>query len=334
SVFRVQKTGAFGELAVDKMPVTGLMKVHSAGRLITDSAAGATAMATGHKTLNGMVGVLPDSTPVPTILEICRDQGLATGLVATSSITHATPACFASHIISRYKQEEIAVQLLQNKVDVLLGGGRKYFLPEIMENGSRSDNMNLVSEAQLAGYDYVESSLDLNNSEQRKILGLFANEGFTNSDDEPALAEMTRKAIEVLSQNTQGFFLVVEGSQIDWAGHNNDLEWLEREMLAFDEAVTVANKFAIENDETLIVVTADHETGGLSIVDGKVSGENLRVSWATDGHTSQMVPVYASGKGANRFTGTLDNTEIPIIMTDLLGFGELLRVEKIQKISY
>jgi alkaline phosphatase len=322
SVARIEHLGADGLLNLDKLPVTGLVKTHSIDNLITDSAAGATAMATGYKTRNGMVGVLPDSTAVLTILEAARDRGMSTGLVVTSSITHATPACFASHVASRANQSGIARQLLHEKVDVLLGGGRMYFLSSGTPGSVRKDTLNLIKMAVNAGYSYLESRDELLSSGSGKLLGLFARDGFENKPDEPSLAEMTEKALDILSKNETGFFLMVEGSQIDWGGHENNLAYTTRELLAFDQALRKGVEFADAYGNTLIVVTADHETGGLDILGGQLNGQDLQINWATKHHTAQMVPLYAFGPHASEFAGTRDNTSIPVLMARLLGITE------------
>jgi alkaline phosphatase len=155
-----------------------------------------------------------------------------------------------------------------------------------------------------------------------KLLGLFARDGFENKPDEPSLAEMTEKALDILSKNETGFFLMVEGSQIDWGGHENNLAYTTRELLAFDQALRKGVEFADAYGNTLIVVTADHETGGLDILGGQLNGQDLQINWATKHHTAQMVPLYAFGPHASEFAGTRDNTSIPVLMARLLGITE------------
>ncbi len=321
SVARIQHLGADGQLVLDRLPVTGLVKTHSIDNLITDSAAGATALASGFKTRNGMVGVLPDSGAVLTLLEAAHHRGMSTGLVVTSSITHATPACFASHVASRENHEEIARQLLNEQVDVLLGGGKRYFLSSGTPGSVRKDTLDLIKMAKNSGYTYLETRAQFLATGSEKLLGLFAWDGFENKPSEPTMSEMTEKSLQILSRNDTGFFLMVEGSQIDWGGHNNDLAYMIRELLAFDQAVQTGVKFAEKNRNTLIVVTADHETGGLDILGGRLNGQDLEVNWATTHHTAQMVPLYAFGPHAFEFTGTRDNTSIPVLMARLLGIS-------------
>lgn len=319
TAYRIHNVGGGGKLNVERMPVTGLLHTQSIDDLITDSAAGATALACGFKTRNGMIATLPDNTKVLTILEAARDKGMSTGLVATSSITHATPACFASHVESRSNHTEIARQLIEENVDILLGGGRGYFIPQSAPKSKRSDDLDLVSRAEEKGYQFVETGKELLKASQNRVLGLFRSGALKREPPEPTLAEMTAKSIELLNRNTEGFFLMVEGSQIDWAGHDNDLDYMLWEMASFDEAVKVGLDFALQDQHTLVVVTADHETGGLAINDGSFDGSNLDVEWTTGHHTGQPVPVFAFGPHSLRFTGVKENSEIPIIFANLLG---------------
>jgi len=316
---RIKALGAEGRLYIERMPVTGLINVHSADKLITDSGAASTALATGYKTRNGMIGVNPEGKRLLTILEAARNKGMATGLVVTSTITHATPAAFAAHVKSRYDELTIAVQMLENKVNVMMGGGRAYFLPKEL-GGKRRDGRNLIEEAKAIGYTYVETKDGLQAADGEYLLGLFQMEALTTTaSEEPRLAEMTAKAIEILSRNENGFFLMVEGSQIDWACHRNNPYETIRQTLLFDEAVKVVLEFATRDTSTLVVVTADHECGGMAINGGSLDGRNLEIGWTTGGHTGVPVPIFAHGPGAGYFTGLHDNTEIPRIFAKLLG---------------
>jgi alkaline phosphatase len=247
--------------------LVGMVKTHAANTEVTDSAAAGTAFATGVKTNNGMISVRPDGTPLQTILEASKQAGKATGLVATSTITHATPAVFASHVASRANEADIAPQMLE-RVDVLLGGGKQYFLPK--SEGGQQETRNLITEAKNKGYQYVETRDQLQAAKGRKLLGLFAHDAMAAELDrkhtnEPSLAEMTSKAIKTLNQNKKGFFLMVEGSQIDWAGHAHDAAWAMRDIQAFEEAVEVAVDFAKKDGKTLVVIVGDHDTGGMSV---------------------------------------------------------------------
>ncbi|MGG2018401.1 alkaline phosphatase [Bacillus sp. S10(2024)] len=233
---------------------------------ITDSASAATAMSSGIKTYNAAIAVDNDKTNVKTVLEQAKERGKSTGLVATSEITHATPAAFGAHDVSRKNMDAIANDYLdekingKHKVDVLLGGGVNNFV--------RKDR-NLTEEFKKDGYSYVTDRQQLLNDKSDQILGLFAPGGFDKmidrNDKAPSLAEMTNAAIERLNKNKNGFFLMVEGSQIDWAGHDNDVVAAMSEMEDFERAFKAAIEFAKKDKHTLVVATADHSTGGFSL---------------------------------------------------------------------
>ncbi|MFV2050724.1 alkaline phosphatase [Metabacillus sp. YM-086] len=233
---------------------------------VTDSASAATAMSAGIKTYNNAIAVDNDGSEVKTVLEAAKEQGKATGLVATSEITHATPASFGSHDESRKNMNAIADDYFdelvngEHKVDVLLGGGTDLF--------DRQDR-NLVEEFQEAGFSYVTNKEELLNDKSGQVLGLFADRGMPKmldrTDDIPSLEDMTTSAIDRLSQDKDGFFLMVEGSQIDWAGHDNDIVGAMSEMEDFEKAFAAAIEFAKKDKHTLVVATADHSTGGYSI---------------------------------------------------------------------
>lgn len=255
---------AVDRLAVGDLPVGGLVDTRASDNKITDSAAAATAYSCGVRTFNGAIGVDPDGNAVATVLEIAQRHGLATGLVATSSVTHATPAAFASHVSDRNLEWEIARQMAAADLDVLLGGGRRFFDP-----ASRPDSLDLLGPLR-ARYEYVETEADLKAlrlGETRRLMGLFADAGLPPaSQRSPGLPEMARAALEVLDQDPDGFFLLVEGSQPDWRGHDRGpLGDIVAEMLDLDGAIRVAREYQAKHPETLIVVTGDHETGGLAI---------------------------------------------------------------------
>lgn len=310
--------GADGYLHMQTMPVTGIVKTHSSDNLITDSAAGATAYSCGVKTYNGAIGVTDDKKPCKTILEMAEEMGLATGLVATSSITHATPASYAAHVESRSMEDEIAAQMLESGADVLLGGGMEYF-----SSSEREDSRDLVGDYESAGYEILTTRMELQNASSGKLLGLFSEDGMERNASEPLIADMTRKALDVLSTDDDGFFLMIEGSQIDWGGHGNDAEYVLEEVRDFDEAVKAALEFAQEDGETLVVLTADHETGGMTLNEQTEDGKGMEIYWTTGYHTGIPVPVMAYGPKAIEFTGWRDNTYIGIKLAELLGVGEL-----------
>lgn len=327
---RITAVGPDGKLHMEQLPVVGLMRTHCANEIVTDSAAAGTAIASGAKTDNGMVGQTPDGRDVMTILEAAKCKGMLTGLVVTSTISHATPAVFGAHVRLRDMQSEIAEQLVANKVNVMLGGGREYFLPKSDSNSKRADQLNLVKEAKASGYCYIETAKELEEAHGPYLLGLFQYDALTTKPPEPSLAELTEKAIEVLSkkhsglsEKNSGFFLMVEGSQIDLACHANDANNAVRQTLLFDKAVNVAVDFAMKDKQTLVVVTADHETGGLVTNDGNMDGTHLELSWSTKHHSSLPVPVYAFGPASEMFAGVYDNTEIAKRMAKILGTKQL-----------
>lgn len=246
--------------------LTGMMKTDSADNLVTDSAAAGTAMARGVKTENGMIGMTPEGDSPDSILQKSGDAGKSTGLVATSTITHATPAVFGSSVEDRNNEAAIAPQLLEN-VDVLMGGGRNMFLPE--SEGGEQEQDNLIEKAEMDGFTYTENLNDIQASEEEKILGLFDEEAMSpeleRPEEQPSLSEMTTSAIQSLEKDEDGFFLMVEGSQIDWAGHAHDAAWAMTDTEAFEMAVQEAVDYAEAEGNTLVVVAGDHETGGMTV---------------------------------------------------------------------
>lgn len=316
---RIRGAGVRGKLHMDRMPIAGFVRTMSADKLITDSAAASTAMACGVKTNNGMISRSPDEKAYYTIMEGCQQLGMKTGLVASSSITHATPAGFAAHTLSRREETTIAEHLISNRIDVLLGGGRAFFSPQSETGSRRKDDRNLIAEAKAAGYLFADDIASLSSADNDRLLGLFAPEGMTTRRPEPTIKEMTSRAIEILAKGKKGFILMVEGSQIDWANHANDAEESARQTLLFDQAVEVALEFAVKDQHTLVIVTADHETGGMAINGGSVNGEDLKIAWTSKGHTGATVPLYGYGPGAQRLSGFHENIDIPRTFAALLG---------------
>jgi len=328
SASRIKAVGAYGMLQMDRMPIAGFVRTGSADRLIPDSAAASTAMATGYRVPNGVISQTPGGHKLITILEACQAQGKSTGLIATSAITHATPAGFAGHVPARETEARIAEQLLERRVDVLLGGGLAYFIPQSKAESRRQDERNLLYEARDDGYAVFHKKEDMLSVDRNRMLGLFAPEGMVTKPPEPSLAEMTAKAISVLRKNGKGFFLLVEGSQIDWAIHEKNFDKTVKQILDFDQAVGVALAFAEGSKETLVVVTADHETGTLALTGGTMDGTHLAYSWHSTRHTPATVPLYAFGPGAEKFSGFQDNTDIPIAMARLLKVKDFPKVVK------
>ena len=300
-------------LQLERAQVVGLQKTYSATHKVTDSAASGTALATGTKTYNGAIGVGPDSVArVVSVLEKAAEKGLSTGLIATYRITHATPAAFIGHVNDRNKEEQIAADFLETDITFFAGGGRNQF--EV-----RKDGRNLSSELTDKGYQLVYTLDELRSVNDGKVAGLLADSHLPKMREGRGdfLPVATGKALEVLSRNDKGFFIMIEGSMIDGGGHDNDIQMIVDETFDFDKAVGLAFDFADRNPGTLVVVTADHETGGLTPAEG--SRDSLAYRFSTGGHTGVMVPVYAYGAGAERFSGIMENTDIPKRMMELLG---------------
>jgi len=286
-------------LAILSLPYMSMVTTYSASNYVTDSAASATALATGYKTNNLAISMSPEGENFITVVEVAETLGMSTGVVTNTRVTHATPACFMAHISNRDMEYEIAGQILETEVDVILGGGSSYFT-----------SLNPIG----AGYTIVETSEELMNHESGKILGLFTTsymsyESERDPDIEPSLAEMTEKSIELLSSDPDGFFLMIEGGLIDHASHDNDFEGTMSEVYAFDLAVKEALMFAARRNDTLVIVTADHETGGL-LITGGYSSSSIRYEWIGTDHTGSMVPVLAYGPRAEAVLGFRDNTDV------------------------
>jgi len=262
------------ELNISRLMNTGFTAyVHNetADSVVTESAAAAGQIATGQPMVVRAISMTPDGkTPVPTIAELAKAKGKSVGLVTTSGITDATPAGFAAHVAKRSEEHIIAEQEIQANVDVLMGGRKKFFLPE-SEGGARKDGRNLLEEARTKGYTVVQTAAELQAAPQGKILGLFnkndlAHEMDRGTTSEPSLTEMTEKALQTLSRNKKGFIAMIEGGRIDHAAHRNDAAGVIRDTLEFDSAVGVAMEFAKKNPRTLVLVTADHETAGMALI--------------------------------------------------------------------
>ena len=334
--------GIDGELNMDQLDIQdGWTKTDSALGLTTDSAAAATAIASGVKTLNGFIGLGPLFEQLTTIAELAQAAGKSVGLVTTVPITQATAAGFAAHVVNRSLTGAIAEQLLDAEIDLLLGGGETDFLPfrvaGVHTNGGlRTDGSNLIEEAKATGYRMVYTAEDLASLDPAvpdPILGLFASGGL-EWPFSPTLAEMTRTAIEYLDSCSDGFFLMVEAGQIDWACHDNDAQGAIDTTLGFDDAVGVALEYVSQHDDALLIVTADHETGGMS-VSTALSGDTdedgpfaltdddaFFVSWSTESHTSTDVPVLAQGPGAAALSGVHENTWIFDVMINASGLPD------------
>ncbi len=307
-----------GALAVARASEIGIVDPRNSDGHITDSAAGATVYAIGERTFNGAIGVAADSTPRETILERAEDRGMATGLVATSSITHATPASFAAHMTSRSMEPEIAAQMAEQGIEVLLGGGLGFF-----DGSLRPDGRNLLAELR-ADYTVVTESAELRAlalDTVDALLGLFATNNPPAADARGfTLTELTTAALTILDHDDDGFLLVVEASQPDWRGHDNEpIESVVAEMRDFDAAIGAALDYADTHPGTLVVVTADHETGGLAI-EQTADGQPF-ADYTTTGHTGTLFPHFAHGPGAAAFGRLLGNDEVGRLLRQAVDGG-------------
>lgn len=307
-------TAKKGIMNITGMPVTGFSITFSADNYITDSGAGGTALATGVKTNNASIGVDVKGKPVKSILEMAETEGLSTGLVSTSAITHATPASFIAHTVNRAKYEDIASDFLRTDIDVFIGGGYNHF-------ARRADSLNLIDSLKAHGYFVTRDLKDVDIPSTQRLAALLADEQMPSMSKGRGnmLPDATEMALKMLKRNKKGFFIMIEGSQIDWGGHDNDVNYIVDEMVDFDNAVGKALQFAAKNGETLVIVTADHETGGFGITDGSLVSGTVQGAFIYKDHTATMVPVFAYGPGSERFSGVQDNTDIFKKCVELLG---------------
>ena len=346
---RIFKHGSEGgKLSLETLSTIGYQQTHSADSSVTDSAAAASAWASGDKFRNGEISCHDDDqdgkcepTPGPTILETAKEKGKSTALVVTSTVTHATPAAFGAHVPSRNCEKEIARQYIKvTGVDVILGGGLQHF----KSTGKQADKCgtfgNFIADAENNGYDLVYTAKELDSAaakDSKKILGLFSPKGKTPElfrvkpaehyrQEEPTLSQMTAAALKVLEKDEDGFFLLVEGSQIDWANHRHDIAYQVGETLAFDAAVQVVLNWLAEKSSrrqhTLVIIAPDHETGGFAINSkggGKYqAGDLVHGAWTTTGHTAGDVLIWSQGPGSKYLGRAVDNTDIYKVMREVL----------------
>lgn len=298
------------EPSFSRFPVIGLIKTSSAKEKITDSAAGATAFACGNKTYNGAIAVDLDGNEIPSLIDHFDEMEAATGVVATSSITHATPACFYAHAKSRHQHTDIAGDILRAPLDIFIGGGAKYFDEKLLEKLGQN------------GWQINGELQDVEPGEEAGRFGfLLAEDAMPKMSDGRGdyLNRATSIAIRYLSNSPQGFFLMTEASQIDWGGHANDGQYIVDEVLDFEQVIATVLDFAERDGETLVIVTADHETGGFTLAGKekmvpfqgtKRDYDDISMNFSTGGHSATMVPVFAFGPGAEQFSGIYENTEI------------------------
>jgi len=300
---------ASGVFNLDRFPVGGFVATHSQDQFVTDSAASATAYATGFKTTNGALSWSVFDKPLPTLFEYAQQEGKGTGVAVTCTLTHATPAAFMAHIDSRDRHLEIAEQIADSEVDVLIGGGWGYFVPADQEGSLRKDDQDLLAKL-AARMPVVLSAEEMRKQTPGKALAAFLarKDPASLPDRDYSLAEVTRIALQVLSQSENGFVLLVEASQIDWRGHDNDTAGIVNEVIDFDGAVGEGLDFAQADGSTLVIVTADHETGGYAVQKGSVKVKEVTSGkFTTGGHTATMVPLFAYGPASEEFGGIHDN---------------------------
>ncbi|MGB5663656.1 alkaline phosphatase [Eudoraea sp.] len=294
----------------------GLIKTSSSREDVTDSAAGATAFACGVKTYNGAIGVADDSTEVKNLVELISLKKINTGMIATSSITHATPASFYAHTLNRGSAEKIALQLAESEIDFFAGGGLQFF-------NHREDGQNLLNTLNEKQFTIDTTSLN----DFSKIKSSDKAGYLLAQDDMPKVTEgrgnflskATELAIQFLSKDNSGFFIMAEGSQIDWGGHANNAEYLVSELIDFDDAIGKALDYAEKEGNTLVIVTSDHETGGFTLAAKKKKTEDgeeysdyseIGMTFSTTGHSATLIPVFAYGPGSEEFAGIYENTKI------------------------
>jgi alkaline phosphatase len=296
------------KLSIDQLPYHGISLTHSYNNIYTDSAAAATTWATGQKTKNRYLSIDVNKEKLQTITEMLSKKSYISGLVATSSITHATPAAFYAHIDSRYKYSEIAEQLINSPINIAMGGGLEFF------------NVEKIGNSHHVLTNKKSFNLDLNDS--KKVIGLFDNDGIYRDPEKPTQREMTDFTLKYLNKNQcNGFFLMTEGSQIDWAAHDNNANEMITEFRDFDLTIKDLINFVTQNKETLLIITADHETGGLQIL--KQDDDSVIVQWGTGSHTSTPVGVYTYGPAAELFNGVMDNTDIHQKMLEAIDYKNL-----------
>ena len=320
SVISTLLHGPAGGLALESAPVVGLVRTWAANDLVTGSAASASAISTGLKTDRKVVSMQPDGSRPPSLFEIAAARGLSTGMVTTSGIVDATPASFLAHAPSRYEYRHILEQVLESSADVVIGGD----FTSHQRAKLQSDYLDLAHTIENAAperWNVIrdESRLD---SARAPLMAFFAPRAGHRYAHGPQLAHSATFAFDVLAQNPSGFLLVLECEETDEGAHNNDLDRAVRGLVELDAAVAEVLAVASERGDTLVLVTADHDTGTPTIVDGKFDHGFATVRWLSDDHGGTWVPLFAFGPGASRFGGVLDNTEIGRRIAELLGFDE------------
>lgn len=301
-----------GKLNMDQMTHTGLTRTYAADMLITDSGAAGTALATGNKALYHSVGVDTLGNPVPSLTDLAVAKGMGTAVVVTCGLTDATPAAFCASNPERENQEDIALGFLEVNADYILGGARTKFT-------NRKDDRNLLKEMQNKGYHVTTSWEETKKITDGKVFAVLEDGQLPMVPERGDLfQDAVMQAIDLVSKNDQGFFAMFEGSRIDDCGHWHDIPALLGEIYDFDQTLGMVLQWAEKDGETLVIVLADHETGGLTLLDGNIQTGSVTGHFSTGGHSDIMVPVFAYGPQSGQFSGVMENTHVFHIINDLL----------------
>lgn len=306
-----------GKLWLENAQATGLSKTWAVKKLVTDSGSGGTSLATGVKTVYHAVGVDPEGKPLTSLVDVAKELGKDAGMAVTCRLWDATPCDFCCHNIDRDKEEELVGDYPTSGVDFVFGGGAQKFT-------NRKDGRDIFKELQKKGYHVSRTLDDFFAYDKNSRIFAVPYDKDTPLPDERGdlLARASMKGISLMNQNKNGFFMMIEGSQLDDYGHFNQLDLLMKETLDFDQTVGEVMKWAAKDGETLVVVTADHETGGLTLVNGNKDEGRVECCFSSKDHTGAMVPVYAFGPGAENFTGIFENTDVFKKIKKLMTEGE------------
>lgn len=305
-----------GKLNIDNCTYTGFSRTWCANKLITDSGAAGTAMATGQKTNYHCISVDTLGTPLNSLTDLAHDSGLKTGIVVTCNLPDATPAVFCANNIDRDKEEEVAADYVNCNVDYIFGAGREKF-------NKRTDHRDLLGELKNKGYQVSTNWEETSKIKQGKVFCIPSEGQLEFARERGDIFEKAcLHAIKLLNQNPKGFFAMLEGSRIDDCGHDNNLTRLMEEVFDFDQTVGKVMQWAEKDGQTLVIILADHETGGLTMLDGNIRKGSVTGQFSTNGHSGIMVPVYAYGPGAENFTGIYENTEV---------FQKIVKLLKLKK---
>ena len=316
SVSMMQVESGYNTTIFDLAENVALQKTYSADNRVTDSAASGTALATGYKTNNTFVGCTPDGVAVESLMDVAKAHGKATGVVVTTYLQHATPAAFYAHTENRHNYHIITEQLVASSLDIAIGGGMGHFKERYNDEAKEVFKNH--------GFDLVEEFEELRNQNGDSRTLALLSDWEVGSNSGSYLADATREALRLLEKRGEdnGFVLMVEGSLIDGMGHANNAQAQQIEMQGFMGAIEVAVEYAKAHEGTLVVVTADHETGGLSIVSAdanfNLSEQGVEYRWTTSGHSGVMIPIYLYGAANESINGIVENTDIAKILKGLI----------------